>query len=104
MSLYVRKKGNFLGIVTMKLKNIMSRLWFDPLTKLAAVPSYQPEAEDAKLMPVRMALPCALGAKYGKVNGKPTLSAAYISIVKKGRYQKHCKTHNNIIQQRKRLP
>lgn len=39
------------------------------LTKASAVLSYQPEADDAKLMPVRMAFPCALGAKYGSGNG-----------------------------------
>ena len=39
------------------------------LTKCLAVLSSQPEADEAKLMPVRMALPCASGAKYGRPSG-----------------------------------
>ena len=40
--------------------------------------SYQPEADDAKLMPVRMTGPCAFGAKYGNGYGNPIFSAACV--------------------------
>jgi hypothetical protein len=46
------------------------------LTKWLAVFSNHPDAEDAKLMPVRTAAPRAWGDRYGSWNGSPSLRAA----------------------------
>lgn len=48
-------------------------------TKWLAVFSNHPDAEDAKLTPVRMASPCARGDRYGSWSGSPTLRAANVS-------------------------